>query len=116
MLFFFMALIIGDLSSIKSNWNVHIISQSRNGGPRGRPDTMFNLPHCYNSKNYLTEVDNEETLALSAALDNPQEDYSEFLDDFTNLALHGPEDRLNPSTVSETLHLDLYLLEKIRQI
>ena len=111
-----MALIREDLSSIKSDWNVHIISQSRNGGPRGRPDTMFNLPHCYNSENYLTEVDNEETSALYAALDSPQEDYSEFFDNFTNLALHGQEDRLNHFTVSEARHLYLYLLEKIREI
>ena len=116
MRFCFMALIREDLSSIKSDWNVHIISRSRNGGPRGRPDTMFNLPHCDNSENYLTEVDNEETSALYAALDSPQEDYSEFFDDFANLALHGQEDRFNPSTVSGALHLYLYLLEKIREI
>ena len=79
MRFCFMKLIREDLSSIKSDWNVHIISRSRNGGPKGRPDTMFNLSHCYNSENYLTEVDHEETSALYAALDSPQEDYSEFL-------------------------------------
>ena len=63
----------------------------------------------------MTEVYNEETSALSVALDSPQEDYSEFFDDFANLALNGQEDRLNPSTVSEVLHLYLYLLEKIRE-
>ena len=73
---------------------------------------MFNLLHCCNSENYLTEVDNEETSALYAALDSPQEDYSEIFDDFANLALHGQEDCLNPSTVSEALHLYLYLLKK----
>ena len=41
MRFCFMALIREDLSSIKSDWNVHIISRSRNGGPRGSPDTLF---------------------------------------------------------------------------
>ena len=68
-----MTLIREDLSSIKSDWNVHIISRSRNGGPKGRSDTMFNLPHCYNSENYLTEVDNEKTSALYAALDRRKE-------------------------------------------
>ena len=82
MRFCLMTLIREDLSLIKSDWNVHIISRSRNGGPRGRTDTMYNLPHCYNSENYLTEVDNEETSALYVALDSPQEDYSEFFDDF----------------------------------
>ena len=43
------------------------------------PDTMFNLSHCYNSENYLTEVDHEETSALYEALGSLQEDYSEVL-------------------------------------
>ena len=77
---------------------------------------MFNLPHCYNLKNYLTEVDNVEMSALYWALDSPQENYSEFFDDFANLALHGQEDRLNASSVSEAIQLYLYLLEKIRKI
>ena len=77
---------------------------------------MFSLPRCYNSEIYLIEVDNEETSALYVALDTSQEDYSEFFDDFANLALHGQEDCLCPSTVSEALHLYLYLLEKIGEI
>ena len=40
---------------------------------------MFNLSHCYNSENYLTEVDHEETSALYEALGSLQEDYSEVL-------------------------------------
>ena len=111
MRFCFMSLIIEDLSLIKSDWNVHIISRNRNGSPRGRHDTMFNLPHCYSSQNYLTRVENEETWALYAALESPQEDYSEFFHDFATLSLHG-QDRLNPSSVSETLQLYLYLSEK----
>ena len=50
---------------------------------------MFNLPYCYNSEDYLTKVDNEETSALYAALNSSQEEYSDFFDDFANLALHG---------------------------
>ena len=98
-----MALIRGGLYSIKSNWNVHIISWSRNGGPKGRPDTMFNLPHCYSLENCLTEGDNEKTSAHYAVLDSPQENCSEFFDDFANLALHVQEDSFNPSSVSEAL-------------
>ena len=112
MRFCFMKLIREDLSLIRPDWNIHIISRSRNGGPRVRRATMFNLPHCYNSENYLTEVDKEETSAPYAALDSPQDDYSEFFDDFANLALHGQEDRLNPFSISEALQLYLNLLEK----
>ena len=116
MRFCFMALIREDLSSIKSDWKVHIISQSRNGSSRGRCDTMFNLLHCYNTETYFIEVDNEETSAHYAALDSPQEDYCEFFVNFANLALHGKEDSPDPSSVSEALHLYLYLLEKLREI
>ena len=64
----------------------------------------------------MTEVDNEETSALYAALDSPQEEYSELFDNFADLTLHGQEDRLNPSTVYEALQLYLSLLQKIREI
>ena len=39
----FMPLIRGSQYSIEPDWNVRIISRSSNGGPRGKPDTMFNL-------------------------------------------------------------------------
>ena len=77
---------------------------------------MFNLPHCYSSENYLTEGDNEKTSALYAVLDSPQESYSEFFDDFANLALHAQEDSFNPFSISEALQLYLHLLENIREI
>ena len=98
-----MTLIRADLSLIKSDWNVHIILRST-------------LTHCYNSENYLIEVDDEEMPALYAALDSPQEDYSEFFDDLANLVLHGQEDCPDPSSVVEALHLYLHLLEKIKEI
>ena len=89
---------------------------ARNGGPRGRPDTIFSLSNCYNSENYLTEVDNKAISAPFATLEKPQEDYSGCFDEFVNLALYGQEERLNPSSVSEALLLYLHLLEKIGEI
>ena len=70
---------------------------------------MFNLPHCYNSENRLTEIAKKETSALYTALDSPG-----LLDDFANLALQGQEDHLNSFSVAKTLQLYLYVLEKIR--
>ena len=85
-------------SSVKSDWNVHIISRSRNDCPRNRPNTM---PQCYNLENYSTRVYNVEISAPYTTL------YSEYFDGFVNLALYGQEDRLNPSSVSEALQLYL---------
>ena len=55
MRFYFISLIRENQNLIKTDWNVHIILRIGNGGPRDRLDTMFNLSHCNNSENYLTE-------------------------------------------------------------
>ena len=49
--FGFMRLLRKELTEIASNWNGQIISSSRYQEPRGRPDTMYFLPHLYNRQN-----------------------------------------------------------------
>ena len=58
--FCFMRLLRRELKKIASDWNVHIIASSRYQGPRGRPDTMYFLPHLYNRQNLGIEVYNRE--------------------------------------------------------
>ena len=58
--FCFMDLIRKDLASIVNDWNAHIISSSRYGGPRGRPDSMYYLPHLFDAEDYLVKVENDE--------------------------------------------------------
>lgn len=75
--FCFMSLLRHDLNSIKNDWNVHLISSSRNKqGPRGRPDTMFYLSHLFDSNNFGTNVDTAELADLYACLDTAPVDVS----------------------------------------
>ena len=58
--FCFMSLIRNDLQSIKNQWNSHIISKSRNSGPRGRPDSMFYLANLFEAEDMIIHVDSSE--------------------------------------------------------
>ena len=41
-------------------WDEHIISKSSNGGPSGRPDTMYFLPHIFDCQDYLNPLDDDD--------------------------------------------------------
>ena len=58
--YYFMPLIRDDLNSILRQWNTHIISRRSNGGPSGRPDCMFYLPHLYGVESCLHTVKPED--------------------------------------------------------
>ena len=49
--YFFMDIVRKELNSTAVEWNQHIISRSLNGGPSERPDTMYFLPHLYDTEN-----------------------------------------------------------------
>ena len=40
-------------------WNEHIISKSSNGGPSGRPDTMYFLPHLFDCQDYSDPLEDD---------------------------------------------------------
>ena len=73
--FCFMRLLREELKQIASEWNMHIISSSRYQGPRGRPDTMYFLPHLYNRQNLETEADHEEIDELYPSVTVESQDY-----------------------------------------
>ena len=73
--FCFMRLLRKESKEIASDWNVHIISSSRYQGPRGRPDTMYFLPHLYNRQNLETEADHEEIDELYPSVTVESQDY-----------------------------------------
>ena len=85
--FCFMQLLRKELKEIASDWNVHIISSSRYQGPRGRPDTMYFLPHLYNRQNLGTEVDNEEIDELYPSVTVELQDYSPEFGEFARTVL-----------------------------
>ena len=108
----FMNLIRRDLNSIKEEWNTHIISRSRNGGPSGRPNCMFHLPHLYNVKDQIKAVEQNEIDEFLPVVADIIRDFSLEFEEFAEYFLI--RDGLNlPTNPTEALHLYTYLLEKI---
>lgn len=108
----FMALIRKDLKSVSEEWNAHIISRSRNGGPSGRPNTMYFLPHLYETQNYLQHVENDEYSDFSPIIEHEKRDYSVEFQEFAEYFMNEHE-MTAPSTPEEALNLYIFLLEKI---
>uniref|UniRef100_A0A7M5TXY9 Integrase core domain-containing protein n=1 Tax=Clytia hemisphaerica TaxID=252671 RepID=A0A7M5TXY9_9CNID len=111
--FCFMALIRKDLESIKNDWNVHIISKSKNRGPRGRPDTMYYLPHLFESQSYSIDVEQEELQDLYVASEFNIPDVSEEFKEFARITMTSNGYQSMPNNVSDALDLYIFLLQQI---
>lgn len=113
--FCFMPLIRKELQTVRDEWNSHIISKSRNSGPRGRPDVMYYLPHLYHSTDCLINVDADEIEQFYPCVThNTVEDVSPEFKEFaqTLMQQNGWD---FPNVVSDALRLYMYLLSKIEQ-
>ena len=77
-----MALLRKELIKITEDWNSHIISPSRYDGIRGRPDTMYFLPHLYEKGEYKINIDEEDIdefyLVKSTPLSYVSDEFGEF--------------------------------------
>ena len=114
--FCFLPLIRNDLKSIKDDWNVHIISRSRNQGPRGRPDTMFYLPHMFDCRDYKINIEQAELNDIKTCVDgNIIRDVSEEFEEFAGEVVRGSAFDLQPNSVADALNLYFYLLRKIEE-
>ena len=95
--FCFMQILRNELHQVAEMWNQHLIALSKFGnssGPRGRPDSMFFLPHQYNSEDYKVPV-------------NPQE-LEEFIDESTMCSADCTEEfKEFASTIMNALGLNL---------
>ena len=113
--FCFMVLIRKELQSVRDDWNAHIISKSRNSGPRGRPDVMYYLPHLYESNDCLINVHVDEIEQFYPCVNHANvEDFSPEFKEFAETLMQ--QDGLHPpSDASEALRLYIYLLIKIEQ-
>lgn len=112
--FCFMELIRNDLNSIRTQWNSHIISKSRNAGPRGRPDSMFYLSHLFEAENMIIKVDAAEINEFYSDVTANVLDYSEEFQDFATTVMH-EEGKGLPQNPTEALDLYLFLLQKINE-
>lgn len=61
--FCFMQMLRDELHQVAEMWNQHLIASSKFGnssGPRGRPDSIFFLPHLFDSEDYKIPVVSDE--------------------------------------------------------
>ena len=114
--FCYIDLLRNELKSILDDWNSHIIAPSRWNGPRGRPDTMYFLPHLYEKENYKIEISEDEIddfyPAVTTALPDVSQEFQEFAR--TVIRLNG-NTTYPPNNVFEATELYVFLREKIRQ-
>ena len=111
--FCFMLLLRKELKEIASDWNVHIIS-SRYQGPRGRPDTMYFLPHLYNRQNLGTEVDHEEIDELYPSVTVELQDYCAEFGEFERTVLESAGCDSHVADVGASLDLYFFSLNESR--
>ena len=93
-----------------NEWNQHIISKSMNGGPSGRPDTMFFLPQLYNAENHLENVDLEEVEILYPEVTYTPKDFSDDFKEFAEFNLEGF--KIDNGSLDAAAGLDLFLFLK----
>ena len=110
--FCFMSLIRQDLNSIASEWNTHLISRSKNGGPSGRPNCMFYLNHLYGVDNLLKQIDFDEVQEFYPLVHTNVRDYSEEFEEFAEEIMK-QNGITAPENPSDGLHLYVFLLEAI---
>ena len=112
--FCFIGLIRAELKDLIEEWNQHIISKSINGGPSGRPDTMFFLPHLYDCQNFLEPVEEGMISDFLPAVENLPLDYTPEFKEFAETIME--EGGLEmPVNAMEGLNLFLYMLDKIAE-
>ena len=98
--YYFMPLIRDYLNSILRQWNTHIISRRSNGGPSGRQDCMFYLPHLYWVESCLHTVKPEDIADFyPVATSDVSEEFQEIVEHFR--MQDGFE---NPTVPSEALN------------
>ena len=111
----YMELLRKELKLISADWNSHIISPSRYDGLRGRPDTMYFLPHLYDKEDFKIAIPEDEINdfypAVTAQLHDPSLEFGEFarIVIASNNNLVFP-----PNNVYEATELYLYLRQQIR--
>lgn len=112
--FCFMNILRAELKELVEEWNEHIISKSINGGPSGRPDTMYFLPHLFGKENHLDEVEDADIDEFQAAVDDLPRDFSLEFEEFANTVM-APNGMVMAENIRDGLNLYLFLLLKITE-
>lgn len=112
--FCFMRLIREEIRTVKQEWNQHLIFKSKNGGPSGRPNTMYFLPHLHGGTNFLKDVDLDEVSEFSSISIRTVEDFSDEFGEFATTLM--AQDGWNvPDNFEGCFNLYAYLIQKIAE-
>ena len=95
-------------------WNEPIISKSSNGGPVGRPETMYFLPHLFDCQDYSDPLEDDDIDEFLPAIEEISPDYSEEFGEFAEIAMTN-KGLAMPVDVKSCLNLYLFLLEKTEE-
>lgn len=108
----FMDIIRNELYSVQHDWNQHIISKSRYGGPSGRPDTMYFLPHLHNSANCIKDVDLNEVEEFIDVTSREVKDFSAEFEEFATIVMTR-DGLIKPDDAEGCLNLYFYFIQQI---
>ena len=112
--FCYMNILRKELNSVTTDWNSHLISPSRYVNPRGRPDTMYHLPHLYHKEDFSIRVDEEELNSFYPVVTGNETDVSEEFNEFAISVIESNDNLIYPPTnVQEATELYLCLRQRI---
>ena len=103
-----------ELNSVAAEWDQHIISRSINGGPSGRPDTMYFLPDLYDVENYLENVDLAEIESIQQDVTSSPKDFSDEFKEFAEFQLQEVQIVRRTNNAVPGFDLFMFLKEKLR--
>ena len=110
--FCFMGVIRAELKDILVEWNQHIISKSLGGGPSGRHDTMYFLPHLYGCNNNIQNVPGDEIDDFYPVVEDFPPDVSEEFKQFAEEVMHN-HNRVMSTNVHGSFDLYVFLLNEV---
>ena len=85
--FCFISVLRKELKEITKEWNEHIISKSSSGGPSGRPDTMYFMPHLFDCQDYSDPLEDDDIHKFLPAVEEIPPDYSAELGEFAEITM-----------------------------
>ena len=100
-----MNILRSELCTVAVEWNHHIIPKSINGGPNGRPDTMFFVLNLYNLDSFLENLDLQEVEAIYPHVTDTTRDLSDKLQEFEEFVSQGNDHDNMPNDVASGLDL-----------
>ena len=113
--FCFIGVLRKELKEMAEVWNEHIISKSSNGGPSGRPETMYSLPHLFDCQDYSDPLEDDDIEEFLPAVEKISPDYLAEFGEFADITMRN-EGLEMPVDKKSCLNLYLFLLEKIEEL